>query len=215
MSNPKRLITFAIAGLFSLLAWQISSMHTQFQESLTQISGVKLSETKAEVLYRLGSPTYVLSDEVTPPKAPLGLREGGFRKVHTVNTRPDDVNRLPENKQVSDFSRWFYESENEASRLDFEFGADERLKSISIYCTEGRIGCWEPIAGIESAADEDQVLRLGAPYQIVLESEVKTIKFEDLGITVKLRRGKTYYIDISGPQRTKSIHLRRFLNSLL
>jgi hypothetical protein len=210
MSKFKRFTVLATLGLLIVVIWHIGSKYTQFQASLIQIRGLKLSDTREEVLYRQGNPTHVIDPEK------LDLPESrGFHRVYTVNAKPDDVNRMPDGKRVADFLEWQYETPGEPTRLTVVFGKNGLVKSLSIYCTEGLSACWEPIAGIESAADEEKVLRLGAPQLVKIESATKTVKLENIGITVYLNKGKTYMIEIAGPQQPGSMHVARFLRTLL
>ena len=158
----------------------------------------------------VNNPTHVIDPER------IDLYEfAGWQRVYTVNAEPNDQNRMPDGKRITDYLEWEYEIESEPTRLTVVFGQNGRVKSLSIYCTVGRYACWDPIAGIESADEEEKVLQLGDPRQVKIESATKTVTFEDLGITVFLTKGKAYMIRIDGPQEPGSKHVARFLRSLL
>ncbi|KQV52819.1 hypothetical protein ASC95_08420 [Pelomonas sp. Root1217] len=206
-----RIKPFAVLLLVSLFIAAfvyLDSRYTQFRGSLTELRGVKLADARDEVLYRLGTPSHVID-----PKTLDSPEAQRFQLVYSVNAEPDDVNRMPAGKRIEDYLEWSYEASGDPARLTVTFGANGQVKSLGVYCTSAK--CWEAIAGIEGGATEEEVLRLGTPHVVKVESATKTVVFEDLGVKVYLTKGKAYMVEISGPQQPGSSRFRHFIHTLL
>jgi hypothetical protein len=202
-----QLAVLLLVGLFIAAFGYLGSRYTQFRASLNELRGVKLADGRDEVLYRLGTPSHVIDPETL--NSPEVQR---FQLVYAVNAEPDDVNRMPAGKRIDDYLEWSYEAPGDPARLTVTFGANGQVRSLGIYCTSAK--CWEAIAGIESGVTEEEVLRLGTPHVVKVESATKTVFFEDIGVKVYLTKGKAYMVEISGPQQPGSSKFGRFMRSL-
>lgn len=177
---------------------RLAVQYRAFRAQLTVVRNVHISDSREEVMYRLGVPTHVLGE--------LAEGEWGLSKwVYEVAGEKGDQNTMPSGTQVKDYSEWVYGEPNNPVRFTVEFDKTGLVKSLNLYCESSVRNGWGPVAGIYCGDSEEKVLRLGTPSELKLNGVSKTIEYSDLGLKITLSKGKAYMVTLKGvPQNGPS-----------
>lgn len=163
-------IGFGALGGLGVVAGTVISFN-DFSDSLDGYYGVKMSDTRAEVHYRLGEPLMVSDGE--GKEFFNGTAEG---------TAP-----IPTAKTINDFSRWKYRNMGALIAVDF---AKEKVEAVSCLEEVDSDRCSQ-IAGVGSRTTEERLLSvLGKPSKTRVSDGSKTFKYEDLGVSYGLIKGE-------------------------
>lgn len=205
-SKAKRIGLLILA--FGVLAYSVNLaiQYHAFTSQLAVVKGIHIGDSRDEVKYRLGFPPSVLGPVEKDPEFK------GFQKVYTVFGADNDVNKMPSKTKVEDYSEWVYEEAFSNVRLTVEFNKSGFVESLDLYSDSDKSHGWGPVAGLYSGDSEDKVLSLGAPSQQNLDGVTKTIEYRDIGIVVRLAKGRAYTVTIKGPQ-DKAALFWRFLRN--
>lgn len=186
--------------------------YREFKRELTAFRGVRLTETRADVEYRLGVPKAVLGPVVEA--GPPGDGWGQGRRVYTVNGPKSDQNAMPDGKSTSDYDAWVY-SDDDSTDESFYFDRAGRVKEVSCVTFGTNMFACGPVAGIWSLDPEEKVLRLGKPSFVKLDNGTKTIRYDDIGLEVWLTKAKVYAIRVMRSKGGEGAILIRYLHTLL
>jgi hypothetical protein len=206
----KRVILIAVACVAAFYFVHVATEYKEFRHGLTEFHTVRLTDQRADVIYRLGLPTSVIAPREGDPKGPWN----SFRYVYTVDGPVGDKNTMPPDKTLEDYDEWVYDNARGSNRLTIAFDKAGQVHSLSWYGdSEDPLG-WGPIAGIWCGDTEDKVLRLGHPSLSVIEGATKTIEFSDLGLEFQLAKGRTYMVTVKRPLKGETAVLWRFIHTL-
>jgi hypothetical protein len=200
--------TASVIGIVSLFRG-----YGEFKHELAVMHRVKLTDHRADVEYRLGSPGEVLGpiEKVTGPHSEVW---GESRRVFEVDGPKGDQNTIPEGKTISDFDVWSYPGKD-VGDLSVEF--DKRGKVSELSClsfADNPFACGL-VAGLWITDPEEHVLRLGKPTRVVLDGTTKMMRYDDIGLEVWLTKAKVYSLQIRSPTGGEGAFLSRYLHSLL
>ncbi len=198
-------------GVIALVSYgsTLTKRYQTFRSSLEGLGGVKLLDSREEVIYRLGRPTYVV--------APLDPSEGFFpgRRIFYPSLPRKDENALPAGSKIQDFPGWTYEMTPINTRLEIEFSPSGNVQIVSWYSDSQDPMEWGPIAGINNGDLEEEVLSLlGKPTTSSLNGTTKTLHYRDLGLEVTLAKGRAYRAILHARQLTNWAVFKKFLRTL-
>lgn len=191
--NPVKLIGLAI--LISLVSvWVFSTDYPKiiknryFAGPIENYMSVGIGDERAEVLYKLGKPPFVLGDlnGCTDPKKFCG------RRVYTTDENSVDFAKI--DKDIEFYEVYEYEN-NFPSKDSFSIFFDNKRKVRSITCQ----GSCDPVFGIFIGSDERDLTKfLGNPSgsKIDVGSGVKTISYSRFNLSFYLEKMKIYMIVI-------------------
>ncbi len=202
---------FVVIGVLVLAFYliRIVGRYREFHHELTVFNNVQLNNLQADVLYRLGTPTNVLS--------PIERNDWGeWQTVYTVEGPAGDPTTKPLNTRIEDYNDWAYERANGSSRLEVKFETTGLVKSLGWYCNSDCLDSpgWGPIAGIRSGDSEEKILSLGKPSRNSIEHTTKTIEFDDIGLRFLLTKGRVYGVTRIHPKKGEGAIVWRFLHTL-
>ena len=179
----------------------------QFSRDLEKYCGIKISDDRNEVLYRLGFPPAVLDDSQKDGKYPGRRNYKTNRKAGSDD--PDKF--MPEGKTVADYYEWSYPLRGAANAdasvyIDFN-RATKAIESIDcVDFSDGRL-C-SPLLGIGIGDSEDHVRdRLGKPDRYDLDGVIKTMSYDAIGVEYKLTKGSVYYLKLYRSDKRSQIQL--------
>lgn len=151
----------------------------------SRYQGVLLNWPRAEVLYRLGSPSAVVEDTT----------EDGWARIYYTDTTRDPGNALPSGVSIDSFNQWKWEAELNGG-VELDVGFDPQTNSVvSITCMViDQTGQFcEPLNGIEIGATEEEVIaHLGQATRFRYSGASKTLRYDNLGVDYTLSRGRVY-----------------------
>lgn len=210
-----RMKVLAASGALAVVALIVLavSRYVSTAAELTTFEGVKIGDSRAEVLYRKGEPKIVfgpLESASDGVEGPGGW--GSWQHVYYVNPDEDPsenkVNVIPNGKTIDDFDDWSYSTSGLTAAATSGDVAVTFVKGnvATIRCLNfGGRGACSQMVGVEPTTSEEELLRIfGEPSsaKIDKDSGVKTMRFDDVGVEVLLRRGAVYAVEISGPKAT-------------
>ncbi len=189
----------------------VAADYRVFRQQTIQFGKVRLTDTRAEVLYKLGRPQAV--EEGLSAKDPYG---GFSTRIYFVDGPSGDQNTMPSEKKLEDFPGWHW-SREWGSQVYTAVSFDKAgvVKSIICYDQLANLAAWGPLAGIRDGASEDRILILGKPTSSTIKGITKTIEFDDIGVRFHLVKDKAYSAELRQPTGGEFAILRRFLHTLL
>ncbi len=180
----------------------------QFYKDLEKYCGIRTSDDRNEVLYRLGYPPTVLDDSQKNFKYPGRRSYDTNRKAVTED--PDRV--MPAGKTVSDYYEWSYLLKNAANSsanvyVDFD-RATKAIENIDCVDFSDVQHLCPALAGILVGDSEERVRdKLGKPDRYELDGVTKTMSYDGVGVEFKLTKGSVYYLRLSRNTRRSQIQL--------
>ena len=207
-STPKRSKTKVVCLLIlavGVLAYcvHLAVQYRAFSTQLTVAKNIRISDSRQEVMYRLGMPTHVVG---APATGDWGFGQAVYR-VAAVKSGND---AMPSATKVEDYSEWFYEEVSINVRLTIEFNKSGLVESLHLDSDiDQQLHGWGPVAGLYSGDSEERVLRLGVPSKKHFQGVAKTIEYDDLGLKIWLTKGKAYGVKLKGvPQNSPAVFWR-------
>jgi len=203
-------LTLVIAGI---TAYRLVDGYITFKRNLAGMYRINLNDSRAEVMYRLGSPPSVLGpleDIVVDGKV-----EGTSRRVFLVDGNHNDINTVPRDRTVNDYQAWVYVSDGTSSDLTLEFDKAGRVEEMT--CTAhgpSSLACG-PLPHVWNGDDEGKVLKLGKPSAMTVDGVTKTIEYADLGVRYYLTKGQAYSFTLMRPKGGSGATLKRYVSTLL
>ncbi len=204
--------TVIVVGAIALVSYGsiLTSRYQTMRRSLEFLGGVKLLDSREEVIYRLGHPATVLG--------PAEKNEhGSWQICYTVNAPVGDKNGMPNNSKIQDYIDWQYDRREDLhlnARLDIGFSLTGTVDNLGWYADDQSATAWGPIAGIYNGDSEEMVLKLGPPSSSSLDGATKTLDYRDLGLEVTLVKGRTYRAVLHAGHRKEWAVFKRFLRTL-
>lgn len=189
---------------FGVLAYcvHLAVQYRAFTDQLTVAKNIHISDSRQEVMYRLGMPTHVLG---APEKGDWGV----WLPIYRVFAGKSEADAMPSGTKVEDYSKWAYEEVFINVRLTIEFNKSGLVESLGLYSDIDKPYGWGSVAGLYSGDSEEKVLRLGVPSKQHLQGVTKTIEYADLGLTINLTKGKAYMVTLRGvPQNSPAVFWR-------
>lgn len=198
-------------GVIALVSYgsTLTSRYQTLRRSLEGLGGVKLLDSREEVIYRLGRPTYVV--------APLDPSEGFFpgRRIFYTSLPREDKDALPAGSKIQDFPGWTYDKTPRNAQVDLEFSPSGEVVSVGWYSDSQDPMDWGPVAGIHNGDSEEVVLDLmGRPTSSSLDGTTKTLHYRDLGLEFTLVKGRAYRAILHARQLTNWAVFKKFLRTL-
>ncbi|WP_266158597.1 hypothetical protein [Dyella silvatica] len=187
-----------------VLAW-MSVVAFRFIGSLDQYCGVHRSDTRQEVLYRLGSPPSVVGP---PEKTEFGMGS----PVYTPGSQ-DPKRAMPDGKKIEDFPEWTYELNADAT-VSVYFDGQDKVEGIE--CLTGHAGGCPDLAGVAFNDTEEQVMhKLGTRHvRSQLLGVAKEIQFDDLGVVIYLTKDRVYMMKLLGARPATGAVFLHYLMAL-
>ncbi len=189
----------------------------QFNKEAQKYCGVRTTDDRSEVLYRLGYPSAVLDDSQKNFKYP-------GRRSYEVNRKdaaedPDKV--IPAGKTVSDYYEWSYllkSGSNSSANVYVDF--DRTTKAVeNIDCVDfsDLQHLCPALLGVVVGDPEERVRdKLGRPDRNELDGVTKTMSYDSVGVEFKLTKGSVYYLRLVRSNKRSQIQvLIVYLRSLL
>jgi hypothetical protein len=164
----------------------------RFMKQLDSYYHVRLGDDREEVLYRLGSPPFVLGE---PEKGDWGYWQKVF---YTDNSDPK--NAMPADKSINDFYSWSYRPDSSVigtGSITVMFAkVEKQVRSISCMDDEFRpAGVCPDLVGVAIGDSEEDVQRkLGEPMRFKRDGVSKTLRYDDIGVEFLLTKGKVYQL---------------------
>ena len=184
-----------------------------FRRELVGLEGVRLNDSRAEVMYRLGSPPLVLG----PPEPDIlgGKVVGQSRPVLYVGGPKGDQNTMPAGRSTNDYQAWVYSRDTLGTDLIVEFDKAGRVQSITCTAQGENLFACGPLAGVRNTDPEEKVLGLGAPSTNSVDGVTKTIEYADIGVRYYLTKGRAYSFTLKRPTGGRWAVLHRYVERLL
>lgn len=203
-------VLIVVACVFAIILLRVVNEYRLFRRSLTVSNNVRLTDNKAEVMYRLGKPTEVSRVENLGPFS-------GLQRIFTVDGPAGDKNTMPEGSRPEDFAGWIYERANGNGRMDVAFDKAGGVESIGWYSENTQASGWGPIAGVRNGDDEETALSLGSPSSesVDIKNGTKTIIFADIGLELYFVKGRAYSVTLKHPNGGEGAILWRFMHTML
>jgi hypothetical protein len=104
MRLNRKAVALGVGLLLFSLGAVIFQNTAQFMSGLRSYSDVRLTDAKADVLYRLGYPPFVLGESEKVPD----MGEGYWQQIYNTDAKVDPKNAMPEGKKIQDFDEWSY-----------------------------------------------------------------------------------------------------------
>jgi len=199
--NLKLVLLALLFFTFSTFIFIINAKFQEFRKSLSSIDNIFIGYPRSEILYRLGTPKYLVDDKDVD-------KFGGQRVLYIAD--PDE---LPIGKTINDYSIWVYELAHH--RLEVLFDKRNNVISLIIFGDSKHNSHWGPIAGINFDDDELTILKLGEPTNISISGVTKTIEYSDIGLSFHLTMGRAYMVTLEQPSKGLAPTFQRFIFSLL
>jgi hypothetical protein len=197
----------------AIAAFSFVGGYLDFRRELAGMKGVRLNDSRAEVMYRLGSPPRVLGPQES---SIVGAKVAGQSwAVLEVGGKVGNSNVMPADNSVNEYKAWAYELDNNYTDMIVLFDKNDRVDSIT--CTaqnDEKFSCG-PLAGVHNTDPEDIVLKLGVPSTNTVEGGYKNIEYADIGVGYMLTKGKAYSFTLSRPTGGEGAVLRRYFERLL
>jgi hypothetical protein len=206
-TSPKRSRIKVVCLLilaFGVLAYcvHLAVQYRAFTDQLTVAENIHISDSRQEVMYRLGMPTHVLG---APEKG-----DGGFwLPFYRLAAEQSDKDAMPSGTKVEDYRQWVYDEVSTNVRLTIEFNKSGLVESLELYTDDSKPYGWGSVAGLYSGDSEEKILRFGVPSKQHLQGVTKTIEYADLGLEITLTKGKAYMVTLKGvPQNSPAVFWR-------
>lgn len=166
----------------------------QFSSEAQKYCGVRTTDDRSEVLYRLGYPSSVLDDSQKNFKYP------GRRSYETNRKDAEDPDKaMPAGKTVSDYYEWSYllrNGSNASANVYVDF--DRTTKGVdNIDCVDfsDLQHLCPALVGVMVGDPEERVRdKLGRPDRYELDGVTKTLSYDGVGVEFKLTKGSVYYL---------------------
>lgn len=186
-----------------------------FRKQTVQFFKIRVTDTRAEVLYKLGRPQLV-ADEFTRAETEWKGATGHFALVYSVDGPKGEKNTIPENKKLEDYPGWHW-SQTKGGEIYTAVYFDNAgiVDYVLSYDQNANHAAWGPLAGIQDGASEEQILRLGKPTSVAVENGAKTIAFDDIGVRFILVKEKAYLAELHRSTEGEMAILKRFIHTLL
>ena len=154
---------------------------------------VRIGDKREDILYKLGPPNYVLGEKIVcvSKKTPYC----GSRTLYVTGLNSNFIDKTTdkmENK-FEDYSIFYYSEDVNYTNKSLSVFFDKNKKVYSVSCTEK---C-DPVLGVGIGTNENRVIKLlGNNYKQKIDefSFVKTLRYDELNITLYLEKQKVYYI---------------------
>ena len=179
--------------------------YRDFRHELTVCNSVRLTDSRTDVLYRLGPPTEVLG----PVESGAYY---GFQPLLKVDGPAGDQNAMPSTKKLDDYDGWVYDVAE--GNLTIEFDKIGKVDVLSIYANSTKDSAWGPIAGIRNGDPEESVLSLGTPTSNTIDGSTRVIEFADIGVCFYLVKGRAYMVKLRHPAKGEGALFWAFLHTL-
>jgi len=195
--RPRARSTAIVAAVLLLVvAAPLIYKFREFYRDLKKYGGIDITDTKADVMYRLGYPIAVVG---VAPKLADG--SGGAPAIYVTIKNADPKDSLPPGKRIEDFDEWTYQVGKDTdleTTMHVEFDPASS-KVDSIYCIDLREGdtyrLCPSLAGVKDGDSEDQVKdKLGKFTRSRHDGLLKTVRYDDLGVEFVLRRERVYLL---------------------
>lgn len=159
--------------------------------------GLVVGSTKAEVGYKLGYPTKVMTPFRDDPDQP-GWKISDDLEVNKSGNI--DKNNPSPGRALEQFDKWRYVNGNDW--VDVEFDASNK-KLLSVSClgsTDGpRSGC-QQLAGVAIGTSEADLLeKLGKPMKEEITAVFKSMDYSNIGLRFMLDKQGVYLMSLSAP----------------
>jgi hypothetical protein len=132
----------------------------KFMVGLEGYSNVHLTDTKADVLYRLGYPPWVVGE--AEKVAEFG---GGYsHRVYYTDNQTDPKNVMPAGKRIQDFDEWSYPIGGQSHgiisiNVTFDHATNKVTRISCVDATDNTLHQCPPLAGINEGDTEEAVLQ--------------------------------------------------------
>lgn len=193
------IVLYAVTGALVIAAISLGAVGLRFTSYRNGYCNISLSNNQAEVMYRLGTPTYVYGPSVK-------MLGGYASHIYSVDPSEDPKNAMPDGKSATDFDQWSYtgiSSIGPSGRLDVSFQKSNG-QAQRISCLGASAKSCPSLAGI-SIGTTEEALRgfLGEPDTQKLEGVAKIVVYKKLGLEFYLTEDKVYNIALLRPTRSK------------
>jgi hypothetical protein len=207
-------VTAALIGMGIYLVLMADD-YRGFRQSTQQFCKVRLTDTRAEVLYKLGRPQSV-EEKPQPASEQSKNPFDKFARLYYVDGPSGDMNTMPKDKTLEDFFTWQWSLDKGGQFYTaVTFGKDGIVESILCFDNRSNITAWGPLAGIHDGASEDSIHNLGKPTKSTIDGVTKIIEFDDIGVRFNLVRQRAYSAELRHPTGGEFALLKRFLHTLL
>ena len=203
--------TVMAVGVIALVSYgsNLTSRYQTLRRSLDGLGGVRFIDSREEVFYRLGPPTYVLA-----PPDPTSKFQGSQR-IYYTSVPQNDKNAIPAGSKIQDFAEWAYEKAHGNARLYVRFSPSGQVEKVGWYSPSQDPTDWGPVIGIHNGDPEEVVLDLlGKPGSSTVKDVSKTLHYRDLGLTIILTKGRAYSMALAPREKGEWPIIRHFLRTL-
>ena len=197
----------AAALLLAAFVLSTCSGLQQFEKEIGHMGGIRLGDTRSEVLYRLGVPPRVFGD---PHPIEVGGETFQARTLYWVTDAPQPVNAMPEGSKIEDYSAWTYAPSGDAANFTVEFDAAGRVNLLECTALGGRPFACGPVAGVWNTDSEEKVLRMGRPTRETIDGVTKLMAYDDIGVRFLLTKGRVYRISLVAPGAKPNAAISRY-----
>lgn len=190
------LLCLSVAALVGGVLWLIRADYLRmiqnkyFQGPVTSYMGVNIGDTREEVLYKIGKPSYVFG------AAACKVKDSCYWNVYDANTDLEDVdNHAPKTeKDFRTFGVYVYADRisNKIKEVSVQF---RNNKVRMIFC---RNKC-ESILGVSTGTKESDVYKLiGTPDKESIDPEFgnKTMIYKKFNLTLMLEKRTVYSVSV-------------------
>lgn len=209
-----RRVGIAVAVLaVAVTAFGLERGYQAFADQLKGMDRVRLNQSRAEVMYRLGSPSMVLG---APEEIVIdGKVVGHDRPALYVEGKQGDQNTMPAGRDVKNYTAWVYSPDKLGTDLIVEFDKAGLVEALTCTARGDNIFACGPVAGIWNTDTEEKVLKLGKPTLDSVDGVTKTIEYADIGVRYYLTKGEAYSLTLKRSTGGARAVLNRYIQTLL
>jgi hypothetical protein len=163
-----------------------SVMYRDFKQQLQSYAGLELGDSHEEVRYTFGYPQAVLAapspDDILGPP------------IYYTDRKSHEFNALPQASTIEQFPLWSYYIGQARTEVGFnDTQTVTRIECLGLQDSTAR-SC-PTLLGIRLLDSEARVLQiLGTPVDSEVKDGVKTLHYPALGVSLRLRRERVYYL---------------------
>jgi hypothetical protein len=212
----RRLVVF-VGGSAALLTLFFALGFRRFEQGLESYCDVPIERDRAETMYRLGAPPFVL-DAGDPKSEYYGL---GLALYSTEANGDGSLPSMPDGKRIDDFDVWGYSRHGKSETVTVNVTFDHVTHGVSeVSCfdmsddPDSTASC-PPLLGVLMGMNEEAVVnRFGQGARSQLDGPSKTISYEDLGLEIVLSKNRVYGLKLLRTRGTKFDLMRRYVHTL-
>jgi hypothetical protein len=206
--NRRGIAATATLLLFAVAAIYVWASASRYWASMSEYAGVRIASPRAEVMYALGYPKYVVQADRDPGAL--------SNRIFYTDDSFGPQNRLPEGKGPNDFDTWGYALPSGGDLTVTFLGTTPSIFAIICTAVEPyRSGVCPAVQGVHIGDTEEEVLEeLGTPTEERLHGVAKEMSYHESGPWVWLTKRRVYRVGLLERKASRWGEVKAFLRTL-